>query len=308
MIEDLKNETAANPTGQPPEPAGPAINGAGAATALAEPEADVDSGLAIWQVPLSEIDAEGSPFRFRLALKPDAKIKELAASIEAEGLLHPLTVRRVGEKFQLISGFRRHTALTYLARTQGKDPASVRVKVSVLPEGTSDAEALKISFAENLSRKSLDGTEKAIAVLKLRDEFGKSMEEIGDLVHLGRSQLNKLTNLLAAPEDVRTSFRDGKYGLKQALALAKVSNAATREMLIRRAGVKRLRLDAIATAAHPGGPGTDGEDPSQGLPERVREFVRVSRTENADRPIRVTVLLKAEEALQRLVKYLARTG
>ncbi|HKB14935.1 MAG TPA: ParB/RepB/Spo0J family partition protein, partial [Planctomycetota bacterium] len=246
----------------PPETKAPAVE------AKASP--DSDAGLATWTVPLAGIDAEGSPFRFRRTLKPDAGIRSLAASIEAQGLLHPLTVRRKGESFQLVSGFRRHAALSFLSRTKGIVPSAYPVKVSVLPDGTSDDEALRVSFDENLARKTLDATEKAMAVVKLRDEFGKSTDEITSMLRLSKTQIRRLTDLLAAPADVRQAFCAGKFALRHALSLAKVKDPGTRESLIRRAGVKRLRGIDLSPVAQPA-----LAEAGLGLPERVREFARL---------------------------------
>ncbi|MCI0587908.1 MAG: ParB/Srx family N-terminal domain-containing protein, partial [Planctomycetes bacterium] len=149
------------PVPVPPAEAPAGAAGPGGAAGAAKPLPDTDPGLETWTVPLAQIDAEGSPFRFRRAIKPDARLKELAASIDEQGLIHPLTVRRKGDLFELVSGFRRHAALSFLARTKGIAPSAFPVKVSVLPAGTSDDEALQVSFAENLSRKSLDATDKA---------------------------------------------------------------------------------------------------------------------------------------------------
>ncbi|MCI0587674.1 MAG: ParB N-terminal domain-containing protein, partial [Planctomycetes bacterium] len=92
-----------------------------------KPSPETDSGFEAWTVPLAQVDAEGSPFRFRRTIKPDARIKDLAASIDAQGLIHPLTVRRKGDLFTLVSGFRRHAALSFLARTKGIAPSAYPV-------------------------------------------------------------------------------------------------------------------------------------------------------------------------------------
>ncbi len=81
------------------------------------------------------------------------------------------------------------------------------MKVSVLPEGTGDDEGLRVSFAEDLARETLDATEKSIAVLNLWDELGKPQEEIGDLLEVGKAHLRRAVDLLAAPEDVREALR-----------------------------------------------------------------------------------------------------
>jgi len=93
----VEAEAPAQATGPPPrnEEAGASKPPMSKVEPSEEPGATAP--LASWTVSLSAIDAEGSPFRFRRVLKPDAKIKELARSIEKEGLIHPLVVRRVGE-------------------------------------------------------------------------------------------------------------------------------------------------------------------------------------------------------------------
>ncbi|HET6202661.1 MAG TPA: ParB/RepB/Spo0J family partition protein [Planctomycetota bacterium] len=282
--------------------------GAPATAADPRPAPDTDAGLETWTVPLAQIDAEGSPFRFRRTIRADALIRQLAASIEAQGLLHPLTVRRKGELFELVSGFRRQAALAFLARTKGIAPLAYPVKVSVLPDRTSDDEALAVSFAENLARKSLDATEKAIAFVKLRDEFGKTQEEIVALVRLGRTQLQKMLEVLAAPQDVREAFRAGRLGLKHALVLARIQDPAAREAVIRRAGVKALRVEAIAAAGEPGRAPEEAEEPAAEplLPEPVRPFVRLARKVDPIFPFRLVVRLKTEEAVARVARYLLR--
>ena len=262
---------------------------------------DSDAGLETWTVPLASIDAEGSPFRFRRTIKPDAGIRGLAASIEAQGLLHPLTVRRKGERFELVSGFRRHAALSLLARTKGIAPSAYPVKVSVLPDGTSDDEALRVSFDENLARKTLDSTEKAMAVVKLRDEFGKTTDEIASMLRLSRTQIGRLVDLLAAPPDVREAFRAGKLALRHALSLAKVQDPAARESVIRRAEVKRLRGIETAPDAEPA-----AAEAGEELPEKVRGFARLSRTEDPAYPFRVTVRLRNDVEVARLGRLLVR--
>ncbi|HKE01667.1 MAG TPA: ParB/RepB/Spo0J family partition protein [Planctomycetota bacterium] len=291
----------------PPDTSAAPVASAAAATSLAAPKPapQTDPHLTSWTVPLASIDAAGSPFRFRRELRPDARTKELAASIDTQGLLHPLTVRKVGGAFQLVSGFRRHAALTYLANTKGADPAAMPVRVSVLPEGSSDDAALTVSFDENLARKTLDATEKAIAALKLRDEFGKTMEEIGALVRLTPRQLQRLVGVMGAPQDVREAFRQGRFGLRHALAIAGMPDAGARKLMIDRAKVLRLRQGASRTnATQDAAPSAAA--PAPFVPEGLRGFVRVIVTESPTRPFRVSVQLPTEEATQKLIKYLVR--
>ncbi|HKB16252.1 MAG TPA: hypothetical protein VKF62_09300, partial [Planctomycetota bacterium] len=192
-------------------------------------------------------------------------------------------------------------ALSYLSRTKGIAPSAYPVKVSVLPDGTSDDEALRVSLDENLARKTLDATEKAMAVVKLRDEFGKTKDEIGSMLHLSRTQIGRLTGLLAAPSDVLEAFRAGKLALRHALSLAKIADPSAREALIRRAEVKRLHGVETASAADPA-----GGEVVETFPDKVRAFARLSRTEDPAYPLRATVRLRSEEEAARLGRFLLR--
>jgi len=279
-------------------------NGA-AVKPVARPDPKTQPDLESWTVPLASIDAEGSPFRFRRRLHPDGAIKALAASIDAEGLLHPLVVRKVGSAFQLVGGFRRHAALSYLASTRGADPASMPVKVSVLPDGTTDDEALSVSFAENLARKSLGAEDKAIAAVKLRDTFGKTQEEIASILKVTPRQLARFTSVLTAPKDVREAFGEGRFGLRQAVAIAGVADPQERKLWIERSAVKQLRSTTIGRRAALGASALTASKTEE-VPESIRSFVRVSSTRDASRPIQVVVKLASEDAKKRLLSYLAR--
>ena len=82
------------------------------------PDPSTDTHLQSWTIPLASIDAAGSPFRFRRKLSGRCG-DSLARRVDRLGGPAPsLVVRKVGDAFQLVSGFRRHTALSFLARTK----------------------------------------------------------------------------------------------------------------------------------------------------------------------------------------------
>ena len=103
-------------------------------------------------------------FRYRESLDVD----ELARSIEEGEQLVPIIVRRRGNRYQLISGFRRLAAMKKLGRE------TIQAKVL---EDVSDTVAHRISLEENIKREDLTAWEKVSAALKLR-EFGQTNAEV----------------------------------------------------------------------------------------------------------------------------------
>ncbi|MCI0588343.1 MAG: hypothetical protein L0323_16045 [Planctomycetes bacterium] len=181
--------------------------------------------------------------------------------------------------------------------------------MSVLPEGTTDDEALRISFAEDLARETLDATEKSIFVLNLRDELDKTREESGDLLDVRKAHPRRVVDLLAAPEDVGEASRGSRLALRHASALARIQDPAAREEVIHRAMVKGLRVSAIAAAEA----GEAGVGDVAGaavrhnpLPEKVSPFARLSRTAGPTYPFRLPVRLRTEAAVANVARCLVR--
>jgi ParB/RepB/Spo0J family partition protein len=134
-----------------------------------------DQNGAIQQIPLVEIDMEPkSKFMSRLDdIDSDtAEFKRLVDSIKRHGILNPVIVRKRsdtdGKPYQLISGFRRLTALR--ASITEKDSDGTTVPARVLGESVSDDEAYQISFTENLARQDLSLWEIAQACARIKEE------------------------------------------------------------------------------------------------------------------------------------------
>ncbi|MFI5420620.1 MAG: ParB/RepB/Spo0J family partition protein [Nitrososphaerales archaeon] len=114
---------------------------------------------------------EDNPFNSRLVY--DRKeLHNLAASLNQNGLLSPISVRKHEEKYQLVFGHRRVRA----ARLNAWETIRANVKQY------SDEEMLKESIVENLDRKDLSDFEKALSIRKMHELFGKSYAEIGKLL------------------------------------------------------------------------------------------------------------------------------
>ena len=128
----------------------------------------------IQRIPLADIDMDNGQFmsRFDDIASDTVDFKRLVDSINRHGVLNPVIVRRrsdtEGKPYQLISGFRRLTALT--AAITEKDADEATVSARVLDDSVTDDEAYQISFTENLARQDLSLWEIAKACAKIRDQ------------------------------------------------------------------------------------------------------------------------------------------
>lgn len=159
------------------------------------------------RIPVSRIRA--NPYQPRREFDPTA-LAELEASIRANGLLQPITVRRKGESYELIAGERRLRAVRNL---DWKDvPAVVR--------DFDDQTMLVLALVENLQRADLNPIEEARGYQRLLGEFSLTHQEVADAVGKDRSTITNLLRVLTLPEHVQQLVESGKLSAGHARALA----------------------------------------------------------------------------------------
>lgn len=138
-----------------------------------------------------------------------AEMKSLADSISTHGLLQPVVVRRVHERYQLVAGERRLRAAI--------QAGWVDVPVNVIE--ADDRQMAELAIVENLQRKDLNALEKAASFQKYLDEYGCTQEELAGRLKLDRSTIANLIRLLELPEAVQDALRRGKITQGHARAL-----------------------------------------------------------------------------------------
>ena len=136
-------------------------------------------------------------------------LKELAASIERNGVLQPIVVRRNGERYQIIIGERRLRA----AKIAGKN------SVPSIVRDVSKGDSLKYALMENLQREDLNPIEEARGYVALREEFGLSVKEVAEMLGRDRSTVANNIRLLKLPGPVIALVEEGKLSAGQARAL-----------------------------------------------------------------------------------------
>jgi len=137
-------------------------------------------------------------------------LAELAASISAQGLMQPVVVRaREGGRYELIAGERRWRAAQLAGLTQ----------VPALVREVGDEQASAMALIENIQREDLNPLEEALALDRLKDEFGLTQQQIADTVGKSRVAVTNLLRLLNLAPKVRDMLGNGDLEMGHARAL-----------------------------------------------------------------------------------------
>jgi len=175
-------------------------------------EADVDRITANEFQPRAHVDT--------------ATLQELAQSIKTNGVIQPIVVRKVGDRFQIIAGERRWRA----AKLAGL--LRVPIVVRDVPEGHEKA-LLEMALIENIQREDLNPIEEALAYRRLADEFQLRQEDIASAVGKDRASIANYVRLLKLPEDVRTEVASGRLSMGHARALLALDSDADQRQAAR---------------------------------------------------------------------------
>src|SRR5689334_1226699 len=174
--------------------------------------ADVNAMGSVNEIKIAEIEV--NPFQPRTDFDQEA-LAELADSIKLQGLIQPITVRKVNShKFQLISGERRLRASKLAGLTQ--IPAYVRT--------ANDQQMLEMALIENIQRENLNAIEVSLSYQRLISECNLKQEELGERVGKNRTTVTNYLRLLKLPPDIQIAVRDNKLSMGHARAIINVEN------------------------------------------------------------------------------------
>lgn len=184
----------------------------------------------------------------------EEELAELAASIEAQGVLQPLLVRRADHGYELVAGERRLRA----AKLAGLS------SVPVLVRDIGDKEMLEISIVENIQRENLNPVEEAEAYHRLMDEFNLTQEVVAQRVGKSRSAVANFLRLRQLSEPIKESMMTGDISMGHARALLSLEasaqqNAAWRSVIAKRLSVRETEALVKRLKAGPKPPATTTE-------------------------------------------------
>lgn len=267
--------------------------------------ADVEVGAMRTEsvLPLSQIKTnENQP---RKSFDQD-KLNELADSIRQNGVLQPILVRKVGDKYEIVAGERRYQAAV-LAELE---------EIPVIIREISDKEVFQLALIENLQRADLNPIEEAQGCSKLIRDNGLTQEQLGKILSKSRSSIANTLRLLDLPEEVQDMMAEGKLSAGHARAILAVADEEARIRFARKVLEERLSVRQTESLA-PLFSGMRKEEKrreptpnsfkraARQLRLALNASVRVKRVRNRNK---IEIEFEDEEELARLVSLFSREG
>jgi len=168
-----------------------------------------------------------SPNEFQpRAVVDDERLQELAQSIRVNGVIQPIVVRKVGDRFQIIAGERRWRA--------AKLAGLLRVPIVVKDVGAGQERSLlQMALIENIQREDLNPIDEALAYRRLADEFHLKQEDIATAVGKDRASVANVVRLLKLPDDVRAEVASGRLSMGHARALLSLPDEGSQRRIAR---------------------------------------------------------------------------
>lgn len=215
--------------------------GRGLSAILESPETDITSKDISGEYVVGAVasvliqNIEPNPFQPRTYFD-DTELAELAASIHKQGIIQPITIRKMGyDKYQLISGERRLKASRMAGLTE--IPAYIRI--------ANDEQMLEMALVENIQRSDLNPLEVAISFQRLMEECDLKQEELSKKIGKDRSTISNYIRLLTLPTEIQLAVRDKKISMGHARTLITIGDVNTQVMLCNRIIENRLSVREI---------------------------------------------------------------
>ncbi len=166
-------------------------------------------------------------------------LQELAQSIRNLGVIQPITLRKDGDKFEIISGERRFRA-SKIAGLKSV-PAYIRL--------VNDQELLEMALVENIQREDLDAIEVALTYQRLLDEIGLTQENLSQRVGKERSTITNSIRLLRLSPDIQQAIRAGEISAGHGRAIISVEDENNQQELFNKIIKEGLNVRQAEKAA-----------------------------------------------------------
>ncbi|MCL2042168.1 MAG: ParB/RepB/Spo0J family partition protein [Bacteroidales bacterium] len=287
--------------------------GRGLSAILSNPETDITSKDAsgnfvvgaVADIPVALI--ETNPFQPRDVFEEES-LETLKNSILEQGVIQPITVRKIGyDKYQLISGERRLRA-SVMAQLE-QIPAYIRV--------ADDQQMLEIALIENIHREDLNAIELALSYQRLMNECGLEIQDVMKKISQSRSNITNYIRLLDLPPEIQVAVRDKKISMGHARTILSLNTseqqyAALQKIITEHLSVRETE-DLVKILQQPVAIVKAKEKKKPTLPEKyetMREKIHNSLKMNVDMKRRrsgkgtITLHFTNDEQLERIVEAL----
>ena len=212
------------------------------------------------EIPVNAVDP--NPLQPRTHF-PESRLKELSDSIRSSGVVQPILVRKVGDRFQIVAGERRWRAAK-LAGLEGV-PAVVR--------SLSDRDTLQLALTENMMREDLNPLDVARGMEAMIQRFAFRHEEIAQRLGVDRSTVTNTLRLLKLPGEVQDLLQEGKLTPGHARALLSMSDLRLQVKLGRRIANEGLSVRQVETLVTGQGKRSKVSPPSKSVDPNVKAAV-----------------------------------
>lgn len=159
-------------------------------------------------------------------------LKELSDSIKEHGVIQPIIVRKIGDKYEIIAGERRYKASAMAGLT--KIPAIIR--------NLDDKEASKVALLENLQRKDLTAIEEARTYQKILELDSMTQEELGRTMGKSQAAIANKMRLLSLPDEVQEALLQDKISERHARSLLNLDTSEEQINMLRKIIEKRMTV------------------------------------------------------------------
>lgn len=189
------------------------------------------------------------PNRFQPRLVFDEKaLNELADSIKEHGIIEPIIVRQLNDKYEIIAGERRYKAACIAGLT----------KVPVIVRNLSDYKSAQVAVIENVQRRNLNPMEEAKSYKRILDQGLKTQEELAKEIGVSQSTIANKLRLLSLAEPVKQALSENKISERHARALLKITSLDKQEEILNKVITERLTVkdldDEISKLTSPSTP------------------------------------------------------
>lgn len=185
-----------------------------------------------------------------------AALEDLSRSIAANGIIQPIIVRKVGDRFHIIAGERRWRA----AKLAGL--LHVPVVVREIAPGA-EKSLLEVALIENIQREDLNPIEEALAYRRLSDQFEMTQEAIATAVGKDRVTVANTLRLLKLPDDVRADVASGVLSMGHARALLALADEGEQRRVARDIVARGLSVRETEALVKKAG---EAQPPAKGAP------------------------------------------
>jgi ParB-like partition proteins len=182
-------------------------------------------------VMLSTFDILPNRFQPRIKFK-EGKINELAESIKKYGVIQPIIVRKIADKYEIIAGERRFKATMQAGLTH----------IPAIINNLNDADSSEIALIENVQREDLTPIEESVSYKRILDMSGMTQETLASKLGISQSAVANKLRLLQLTDEVQEALLEGRISERHARSLIKVSDEEKQKDLLSRVMKERLTV------------------------------------------------------------------